>query len=310
MSKLYYWHILPSEKGEKPKEYESDTALPYDHAGTGRFADCIYHSRNSNARFYVVVCGYEIGWSRPAFSKQNDRYILHFIINGKGFFNGKPVKKGDICVALPHQSYSIQHHERDPMTYGWISLAGKELELMIEILHLPKATDLPLSTQQIDEVNELFLETLYQKRSKDHLPYFLLSQLFRLLTLAQIPYIPPMNTNNIYVDHALRYINAHYAENISVSDIANALSISVSHLRNVFSAEIHDSPQAMLINKRIAVATALMKSETPLSIREIAEACGYLDQGSFSRRFKKQIGMSPLEYQKACKQQNKKNNVK
>lgn len=301
MSRIYYWHKIHSEETNKDDEFGSDECLPYGHARSERFADLIYHSRNSKSRFYVVVCGYEKQWNITPFTTKTDRYILHFILDGKGSFNNKPIQKGDLVISLPNQTYTIQHNPRDPMTYGWISLAGQALELMIEILHLPKKHCAPLSSEQLETIQKIFMDIIYTPHDKDTLSYYLFSQLFQLLTCAQISYSIPTPTNSPYIDHALRYINTHYAENISVSDVAKELGLSISHLRNLFAAEVGHSPQQMLINKRMSVATSLMLSDPDLPIQEIAEACGYTDQSSFSRRFKQQTGCAPSAYQKAIR---------
>ena len=299
MGRIYYWHKFHSKETNKDEEIASDECLPYNHAQSDRFADMIYHSRNSKSRFYIVVCGYEKQWNLKPYTTQTDRYVLHFILDGKGSFNNRPIQKGDLVIALPNQTYTLQHNPRDPMTFGWISLAGQTLELMIEVLHLPKNHSTPLSLEQLEEIQKIFMDIIYSPHDKSTLSYYLFSKLFQLLTCAQISYSIPTSTNSPYIDHALRYINIHYAENINVSDIARELGLSISHLRNLFAAEVGHSPQQMLINKRMSVATSLMLSDPDLPIQEIAEACGYTDQSSFSRRFKQQTGFSPSAYQKA-----------
>ena len=297
MSKIYYWHKFHSKETGETKEFSSGSCIPYDQIEAERFSDMIYHSRNSGARFYVVVFGYEKHLN-SIFTNKIDRYILHFVMNGKGFFNGEPIQKGDLLISLPNQTYTIQHHQRDPMTFGWISLAGRELELMIEILHLPKANRITLSPDQTERIREVFLDTIYTPHTETEMPYYLVGQLFKILSYAKAPYSAPSMTNNPYIDHALRFINTHYAEKITVADVAKELGLSVSHLRNLFVAELGYSPQQALIDKRMSVAASLMQSDTAMSVQEIADACGYMDQGAFSRRFKRQMGISPTAYQK------------
>ena len=48
-------------------------------------------------------------------------------------------------------------------------------------------------------------------------------------------------------------------------------------------------------NKRIAQACSLL-SETEMSVQEVAAATGYLNDITFRRLFKKQIGVTPSEY--------------
>ena len=165
MSKIYYCHYHPSQINGNREEIFSDSPIPYDYDKSGQFSDCIYHTRNSGARFYVVVCGYEKGCPQQLFVQKNNRYILHFIMDGKGFFNGMPIEKGDVCIAIPNQEYTIQHSERSPMTMGWISLSGKELELLVDMLHLPKSHAPRLDDAQLKRIEAIFLDTVYKSSS-------------------------------------------------------------------------------------------------------------------------------------------------
>ena len=298
MSRIYYYHYHPSRISGKKEAITSEHPIPFDYDGTGKFSDCIYHSRNSGARFYVVVCGYEKGWAHTPSPIRHNRYILHFILDGKGFFNGISVEKGDVCIALPNREYTIEHSESHPMTFGWISLSGKELELLVDMLHLPKSNVSKLDEEQIKRIEEIFLNTVYQTHPEEELPFFLFSQFFRMISIAKIPYAPIYETDNPHIDHALRFINTHYAEEISVYDISKAVHLSVSHLRTLFSIELNYSPHQAIINKRMSVAMALLKSQGEISMNEVAEKCGYMDQGAFAKRFKKHTGYSPTEYRR------------
>ena len=184
------------------------------------------------------------------------------------------------------------------MTFGWISLSGKELELLVDMLHLPKNYTLKLDDAQIKRIEELFLDTVYQPHPDEELPFFLFSRFFQTLSIAKIPYTSIYETNNPHIDHALRFVNTHYASDITVYDIAREVNLSVSHLRTLFTQELQYSPYQAIINKRMAVAMALLKSKGEISMNTVAEQCGYMDQGAFAKRFKKHTGLSPTEYRK------------
>ena len=49
---------------------------------------------------------------------------------------------------------------------------------------------------------------------------------------------------------------------------------------------------------RIKRAKNMLISAEELSIKDISELCGYLDIYSFSRSFKKYVGISPSQYRK------------
>lgn len=299
MSLIYYYHLHPAENPSDWEIVTSSTPIPRDVGGIGHYSDRIYHSRNSGARFYVVTFGYEKGWARTTEPRMINRYTLHFIFDGKGECNGTPVGAGDIFIVPQNVTYSIVHDNDTPLTFGWIALSGKELELMIDILHLPYETTAKLDARQIKNVEEIFLDTVYAPHPDEDLPFFLFSRLFRILSLSRIYYMPQIHSDNTYIDHALSYIDSHYARPISVEEMASSLHISASHLRSLFANEFGYSPQEAIIKKRISVAKSLLRSDSPPSIQKIAQMCGYSDQGAFTKRFKNEVGLSPSEYAKS-----------
>ena len=303
MSLIYYHHFHPSDDLKSAIKINSDAPIPYDMAGSGYFSDRIYHSRNSKARFYIVTFGYEKGWPRELPSRIINRYTVHFIFNGKGKINNTEVKKGDIYIVHPNVQHKIIHNKNTPMTLGWVALSGQELELMAEILHLPRQNTFSLSDEQTNAIEKIFLDTVYNSHPDVELPFYLFAKFFEILSISKIFYDPNINTNNVYIDHALSYINTNYSNDITVTDVAASLHISVSRLRNIFAQELGYSPQEAIIKKRMSVAESLLSSENVTPIYTVASMCGYTDQGAFYRRFKKEHGLSPTEYAKKMRKE-------
>ena len=224
--------------------------------------------------------------------------MVLFIFDGKGKFNNDEVKKGDIYIVPPNKKHVIVHDTKEPMTLGWIGLSGKELELMLDVLHLPSYTNATLSPKKLKYIEDIFLDTIYQPHPEEEMPFFLFGRFFDILSRARIFYTPTLRSNNAYIDHALSYINTYYDKDISVNDVADHVHLSVSRLRSLFNEELGYSPQEAIIQKRMATAKALLLSENPPNIQTLAIMCGYNDASAFSRRFKKEHGISPSEYVK------------
>lgn len=297
MSVIYYYHIHIDQTGQEQQAW-SNTPVEYDRGKTGYFSDRIYHARNFNARFYVVTFGYEKAWSKKLLEDRIiDRYTVHIVFDGKCSVNGTPMKKGQLFIVQPYEKHTIRQDDLHPSTLGWIALSGKELEMMIEILHLPKESPLTIPENRLKQIEDLFLDTVYQDHSDLELPYFLFSRFFQVMSLSRVPYITGYDTNNLHLRNAILFINVHFAENITVADVANAVNLSTSHLRNLYLSELGYSPQDAIIAKRISVAKALLQANE-LTIQSVAEACGYTDQSAFSKRFKREVGMSPNQYRK------------
>ena len=99
------------------------------------------------------------------------------------------------------------------------------------------------------------------------------------------------------VEQARQYINAHYAEELSVEVLAAQCNVSASYLHKLFAEKLGQSPHEVLVNCRIAAAKGLlMNSDRPLS--EIAVSCGFNSQAYFSDCFKRRTGMSPGQFRR------------
>ena len=98
-----------------------------------------------------------------------------------------------------------------------------------------------------------------------------------------------------YTRQAIRYIEEHYADDINVRSIAEALSISESHLSKVFKDTIHSTIGEYLTHYRIKEA-CMMLQDPQNRIYEVAIRCGYNDQRYFSVIFKRIMGMTPNEF--------------
>ncbi|MCI8454666.1 MAG: response regulator [Lachnospiraceae bacterium] len=100
-----------------------------------------------------------------------------------------------------------------------------------------------------------------------------------------------------YVRAAAAYIAAHYGENdMSVSQVAEAVGISEGHLSHHFKKETGCTVTAYLTRYRMAAAMRLL-SDCRNKVYEVAAGVGYKDIAYFSSSFKKMVGMTPSEFQ-------------
>lgn len=98
-----------------------------------------------------------------------------------------------------------------------------------------------------------------------------------------------------YTKRAVEWIGRHFAEDIGVQSVADALSISESHLSKVFKETLNTTVGEYLTNYRIREACRLLR--VPGSrVYEVAASCGYNDQRHFSVIFKRIMGMTPNEF--------------
>ncbi|WP_379133541.1 response regulator [Paenibacillus sp. sgz500958] len=100
------------------------------------------------------------------------------------------------------------------------------------------------------------------------------------------------------VRRAKQYMLEHFSEyGLTLEFMAGHLQASPVYLSRVFKQELGTSFGAYLTQIRIRKAAQLLNS-TDLSVNEVAEQSGYETQHYFSTAFKKQTGVSPLQFRK------------
>ena len=107
-----------------------------------------------------------------------------------------------------------------------------------------------------------------------------------------------------YVVDARNYINLHYAERITLDDLARVISINKFYLQKLFKRCMGLSPNEYLIYTRLTQAKHLLRT-TNFPISRIAMDVGIDNVGYFTNLFKKYEGSTPSIYR-----QNWYNNVK
>lgn len=100
------------------------------------------------------------------------------------------------------------------------------------------------------------------------------------------------------IEKAVEHIKKHYAEPLSVTELAAKAGLSVRQFERKFQKIFHSTPRAHILKIRILQAAELL-SNTRLSITEIALRTGFYDHCSFTRQFRRHMNQTPLAYRRA-----------
>lgn len=98
-----------------------------------------------------------------------------------------------------------------------------------------------------------------------------------------------------YVVDARNFINRHYAERVTLDDLARAISINKFYLQKLFKRCIGLSPNEYLIHTRLTRAKQLLRT-TANPISQIALDVGIHNIGHFISMFKRYEGITPSAY--------------
>lgn len=107
-----------------------------------------------------------------------------------------------------------------------------------------------------------------------------------------VPELDPAALTNRYAARMLQYIQEHYAQRISLTDLSQELNVSCTHLNAKFKAEVGYTFHDFLNHYRISRAVELQKQGN-LKLYEIAEMVGFSDYKYFNKVYKKYVGYPP-----------------
>lgn len=105
--------------------------------------------------------------------------------------------------------------------------------------------------------------------------------------------------SEIRAKRVLSFIEQHYAEPVTIDDIAESANMSVSTCLRLFHDVLHTTPIKYLINYRLRQIAKGLEANDGQAISDIVYAGGFMDISYFNRCFKKEYGMTPTQYIKS-----------
>lgn len=226
-----------------------------------------------------------------------------FLIGGSGRFetgqNHYPIKAGDLIICgkgVSHCEYMFDSPENNIVHLGFDKtiLGGmKENEIISEpfcIIHTGNKFDL-IKTYILAIADELNEPKLSGNIVTENLLCVLLITVLRL-AVSDTGFVYAKNKSFF---EAKDYFDKNYIAIERIEDACKILGINKYYLTHIFKERLGMPPVKYLLNKRIAKAKTLLTT-TNYSIGDIALKCGYTDTGYFCRVFKKNEGITPLQY--------------
>lgn len=98
---------------------------------------------------------------------------------------------------------------------------------------------------------------------------------------------------------ALVHLGDHYAEPLTLGELARQAHVSQSHLGFLFRDELGTPFKPMLQQLRIEKAKELLQRQPKLRITEVALKVGFGDLSHFEKSFRRLVGVSPREFRNA-----------
>jgi AraC family transcriptional regulator, transcriptional activator of pobA len=159
---------------------------------------------------------------------------------------------------------------------------------------------IPVSAEQIEKMKALF-QTL--KQFKDD-PAIVPGIVYSLLMLAvqchkvRARMKSPLLTAKEEITTDFRtLLSKHFAEHKDVAFYAAQLNITSKYLSEVLMQETGKSAK-VLIEEHVFMEAKSLLRQTNMTVQEICHWLGYADTSYFTKAFKKQEGMTPLDYRR------------
>lgn len=205
---------------------------------------------------------------------------------GRALAQGRTIQYGDLYYIPPHHT-----HAYEPLgewTCDWLTFGGTAADgLLPQTPGVWHPTDFPWYTAQLEKMaqNDGMLD--YQANS-----VLLYELVLRFWSETQRDKGINIDRGRARLQPVLTYMQQHYAELITVPELAAQIHVSDAQFCRMFRSVFHTRPTRYLNYLRISAAKQLMRAEPNAPIGEIAQRCGFGNASYFGRIFLRSEGIS------------------
>lgn len=233
-----------------------------------------------------------------------EHYVLYFCLEGRGSISSGTrtalSARERASWVPPGEVVSIRADQKEPWKLIWVGFTGCRAAEYLGRCGLGKENrafrcDVP---EQLERCVQEMVRCEMLGRGHE---FLLLGELYRFLGWIARSFEGQgrrsREAGTEYVERAADYIRSHFQEDLTVSKLALYVGLNRSYLTTVFQNTLHVSPQQFLMRFRMERASQLLLEGT-LSVGEVARSCGYPDPLTFSKAFKRTLGVTPSQYQR------------
>ena len=246
-------------------------------------------------------------------------YIEHGRAQHAGASGTRALRRGDLIVLRP----GIWHAYEQPERFGLINCLiepqllyrlGRfldELPGAFDLFRKPAATDEGPVVLRGEAVHPLLCTMIDEQKAQR--PGYMAANIARLhevlVTTTRLyeqqrgdHTMPMAGRADQAVLAAVDYLQRHYYQPITLDELAHHVHLSAAHLSRSFSRRVGLGVIQFVHRLRAEQACRLLCMSN-LQIGEIAGKVGYAELAYFSRCFRRQVGMSPRQYQRTHRDQ-------
>ena len=246
---------------------------------------------------------------------------IHYAVRGKCVLHVEQeeiiTQPGQLVIFNADDFHAENLYEETPGEFYSIALNGLRCaDLPAHHLIAPGISH-AVSLEQYESLFHSLSDSLYREtRSSENAASPVVRQMTELM--AQLILSVLETTGTLLPDPAApaeylsarvkRYLCYHFEEDITLEKLAHLMNTSSSTISHVFKQYSGISPMQYLQRIRIGEAQTLLGS-SDLSVQEIALRVGYNSPDNMYLVFRRHVGMSPVQYRKAQKNLQTKNDL-
>lgn len=202
-----------------------------------------------------------------------EHYVLYFCLEGRGEYQFRDthcaIGPGEGFLVPPGEVVSIRADQKEPWKLIWVGFTGCRAAEYLGRCGLGKENrafrcDVP---EQLERCVQEMVRCEMLGRGHE---FLLLGELYRFLGWIARSFEGQgrrsREAGTEYVERAADYIRSHFQEDLTVSKLALYVGLNRSYLTT--------------------------------SVGEVARSCGYPDPLTFSKAFKRTLGVTPSQYQR------------
>lgn len=229
-------------------------------------------------------------------------FSLHFVLKGEGTIvqgeTKKQLKEGDLFCLFPNQTHQYITDPTNPLELFWLAFDGKQAISLLYRIGISQHTlviDRLMNKDIISVLDELAHHFIHNLKDHELNRMSIIYKLFHHISIqTKARHLTPVTTIN-WIQESKKYMDMHFADEITVKDVAKYAGIHRSHFTTSFVKEVGITPVQYLLSLKMSRASQMI-SEDSFTITEIAYSLGYSDLYSFSRAFKNYYGVSPKKF--------------
>lgn len=232
-----------------------------------------------------------------------------YVSDGKGFVTvgGErwSVRGGDIIIYNAGLVHAEESSSEAPMELFFMALSGLKLSELPENHLLPPGLEIIRAsgdyaatfTACFDRmILEFEVKSPFYAEITQNLALILVMYILRIID-SQNAHTTRLLQQNQSVEKAIAFIRENLDADLTLELVAKQCHLSKYYLAHLFSQYQGTSIGKYIQQCRLQEAMRLL-TETPLTVKEVAERIGIQDLSYFCRIFKKETQLTPLQYRK------------